>query len=113
MKPLHPGFCCLVWLCAITGCSGLGSRQACGTIDDPEKDILRQGYYPVLSRCEFVYCRNGPATGSQLVVRQCFTAANLRQREKDAKELLRRLEENPVMEPPTNANISTDTGGGR
>ena len=113
MKPLFPGLCCLVWLCAITGCSSLGSRPACGSIEDPARDLLRQGYYPVLSRCEFVYCRNGPATGSQLVVRQCFTGAALRQREKDAKELLRRLEENPVMEPPQNAKRSSDAGGTR
>lgn len=108
MKPLWLGLCCLVCLCTLDACAGLGNRQAkCGAIDDPERELLKQGYYPLLSRCEFVYCRNGPATGSQLVVRQCFTAAGLRQREKDAKDLLRRLEESPVTEPPR----STDGSG--
>jgi hypothetical protein len=80
-----------VALCCVTACSLLNpNSQGCGDIDAVDSKLVKQGYRPRLRRCEYVYCRNGPVTGSQLAVLECSTAEVLYEKEKDARELLER-----------------------
>ena len=90
LKPIPLGFLLIVALSCATGCSHFGNRQACGEIGTPESALVKQGYFTILRRCEYVYCNNGPATGSQLAVRQCHTAAELHHKSSEARELLNR-----------------------
>jgi hypothetical protein len=94
MRPLLVGIVLVAVLPCVTGCGllGGGAKTAC-TVDPPEMQFLKKGYYAVRGRCEYLYCKNGPLTGSQLVVRQCKSAKELRQNEKDAQDIMNREKE--------------------
>ncbi len=100
MKILLLGFGLIVALPCVTACMQLGGgARACGgVVPQPEMEFLKKGFYAVRSRCEFLYCQNGPLTGSQLAVRQCKSAKEMRQNAKEAQEFMDKAKEpRPVI----------------
>ena len=75
----------------------------CGGIHPPEQQLLEMGFYPELRRCEYVYCQNGPLTGSQLPVKSCFAADVLLQRQRDWRDI-----QNMPPQPPDLSDSAGD-----
>jgi hypothetical protein len=99
MKPILQALAVLAGLHCVTACTHLfgNLRSSCGVIAAPEEKLLKQGYYPMLRRCEYIYCHNGPRTGSQLVVRECTSAAVLLHKAQDAQDIFNRKDERPPV----------------
>jgi hypothetical protein len=99
MKALLLGLGLMAALPWVTACANLGGgSRACPAVAAPEIEFLKRGYYVVRSRCEYLYCQNGPLTGSQLAVKQCKSAKEMRQNAKDAQEFMDKTKEpRPVV----------------